>query len=964
MFRDTSQPPTHNILNIFKRMRNTILTLACIFCFIFSINGQGWFKNFTGPETVRPGDVIASNDGNYIAALSAEEGVGNLPKGSYLYKISPEGNLIWIEKFNDEFGDAEWFCELPNGGYVLEFKGINAVQDETVLIKLNDNFEQIASVDVPHIIAETATLLLPNNEIIYGTGGTGNSGIIQKFDEDLNQIWEITYPEEIKDLDLLPDGNIIGTALTSRVFKMTTDGVILWERELVSTLQTSQLQAHPMDDGSITLFTTSDPAFPPRQLKLDENGNLLWVNELLPGSSVFVIPLEQVMVSDGFISSGQRQSLFSQEGNNVLLIKSDFEGNVIWEKNMHNIGVGWEFSRQLVATPDDGIIGMVDYQLNPVSFFNQHYIYRVNSNGNINNQELSGKIAFDATGTCAESISGLNNWTISASNDETTVYGVTDINGSYLIDMPVGIYTVTVHPPNNLWQVCNNDTQIGFVDNAQLTRNFSVTAAANCPAMAIQTSFPIARPCFDNNTFYISYCNEGTVLAIDASVEIIIDTTLFTLIGTTLPNDPTGSDPGGGQNNVTGFEFFIGDIQPGECGNFSVNFMLDCDIEVSETVCLETNIHPVLDCNISPDWNGAFIEANVLCEQDSITFTIENSGTEDMSQERNFIVIEDALVLIQQQPYNLTTNDFIEEKFVANGSTYRLEAEQEAFAPGDPLVMVWVEGCGVDQDGDFSTGFVNLFSLGDNIPYSERDCAKTTSAFDPNDKRGFPLGVGDEHYIEKNTDIEYMIRFQNTGNDTAFTVVLLDTIPAELDLSTITVGPASHNFEWTIVDGNVLQATFNEILLPDSTTNLDASNGFLEFKIAQQLDLEDGTVIRNDAGIFFDFNEVILTEESFHTIGELSLVLSTQNPISELARIIEVYPNPFTTFANFKMKNLFLENAQFELFDINGKLILQEQFSGNEFRFNRNKNIHAGSYFYKITDNKIGIINSGQLSIQ
>src|SRR5215207_7104874 len=53
-----------------------------------------------------------------------------------------------------------------------------------------------------------------------------------------------------------------------------------------------------------------------------------------------------------------------------------------------------------------------------------------------------------------------------------------------------------------------------------------------------------------------------------------------------------------------------------------------------------------------------------------------------------------------------------------------------------------------------------------------------TGSFDPNDISVSPLGFDTEGYITNDELLKYSIRFQNTGNDTAFTVVVVDTLPA------------------------------------------------------------------------------------------------------------------------------------------------------------------------------------------
>ncbi|HPW27127.1 MAG TPA: hypothetical protein PLY31_08320, partial [Tenuifilaceae bacterium] len=61
-----------------------------------------------------------------------------------------------------------------------------------------------------------------------------------------------------------------------------------------------------------------------------------------------------------------------------------------------------------------------------------------------------------------------------------------------------------------------------------------------------------------------------------------------------------------------------------------------------------------------------------------------------------------------------------------------------------------------------------------------------TGSFDPNDKTArTSSGWSDTlYYIDVDTWVDYTIRFQNTGTDTAFTVVVTDTIPLRSDRDT------------------------------------------------------------------------------------------------------------------------------------------------------------------------------------
>jgi len=81
-----------------------------------------------------------------------------------------------------------------------------------------------------------------------------------------------------------------------------------------------------------------------------------------------------------------------------------------------------------------------------------------------------------------------------------------------------------------------------------------------------------------------------------------------------------------------------------------------------------------------------------------------------------------------------------------------------------------------------------------------------TGSYDPNDKQVTPRGEGAAGNITRADSIlSYQVRFQNTGTDTAFTVVILDKISEELDISTVRPGEASHPYRLNIIDGNTLE---------------------------------------------------------------------------------------------------------------------------------------------------------------
>ncbi|MGB3799816.1 MAG: T9SS type A sorting domain-containing protein, partial [Lewinella sp.] len=143
-------------------------------------------------------------------------------------------------------------------------------------------------------------------------------------------------------------------------------------------------------------------------------------------------------------------------------------------------------------------------------------------------------------------------------------------------------------------------------------------------------------------------------------------------------------------------------------------------------------------------------------------------------------------------------------------------------------------------------------------------------AIDPNDKRSWPSRPeeSNSNYTQLDEEIEYMIRFQNTGNDTAFTVFLEDQLPESLDYETFQALSASHEYEVNLTDG-LLEVIFRKIMLPDSNVNEPASHGYFSFTIRAREGLDDYSEIANKAGIFFDFNQPVITNSTKNTMVEI-----------------------------------------------------------------------------------------------
>ncbi len=458
-------------------------------------------------------------------------------------------------------------------------------------------------------------------------------------------------------------------------------------------------------------------------------------------------------------------------------------------------------------------------------------------------------------------------------------FTITNEEGMYSMSLPPGTYQAIPIVNGQAPDGACSDVLFTLTGDIAVVADVYAPAAVFCPQMDLDIFMPQQRRCFENS-MSIYYYNQGNVAAEDVVLTVELDP-FYT--------DITADVPFTQVDNVLFFD--LGTVPYCGFGWIQINFTISCDADLGQTHCVNANITPSGFCDPDPVWNGSLINVtDAVCDGDSVRFTLSNVGTSPLSQPLSYVVVEDGIMMSAQPIVTtiLAPSEIFEVAVLANGSVFQIVATQE---PGAPVVnppSLLVQGCGENP----STGFTNILPLGNGLPWMETVCLENTGSWDPNDKRGFPLGhTGD--MIAPGTRIDYNIRFQNTGTDTAFTVVIRDTIGPALDLKTFRVGAASHPFELSIDTNRVLTFTFDDILLPDSTTNPVGSQGGVSFTIDHDSSLEPGDLIENQAAIFFDFNEPIITNVSTHMI-ELQGLPTGLRPVLANRVTIEVYPNPAT----------------------------------------------------------------------
>lgn len=446
----------------------------------------------------------------------------------------------------------------------------------------------------------------------------------------------------------------------------------------------------------------------------------------------------------------------------------------------------------------------------------------------------------------------------------------------YLDSLDAGSYTITFDTSGNWTTNCATSMNFTVIDPNQRTYapSFGMYSTQPCSEPSVSVNMPFIRRCFPNQKIYVQACNESfaTDIITNGYVDLELDP-LLTPTTSSLSYTSQGND-------IYRFYLTNTSLYPGQCESFWVSTDISCNAVLNQTICTQANLYPADSCVFDtipadsiPDftpcslpWDQSSISVDGWCDNDTIYFTITNTGDpidgdmECYSPVRLYIDGD----YIYLDSIMLTGGDVDTLIFAGDGRTWRLEVDQHPLHPGNSHPNAVVELCG--NAANWTPNLVNTMPLDDADPVVDIYCGLVTGSYDPNDKTGYPLGIGPDHWISPNGKLDYVIRFQNTGTDTAFTIVVRDTLDMDLNIYSVNSGVASNPYSFRMYGPRVLEWTFNNILLPDSTTDEPGSHGFVTFSVNQMPNLPDGTEINNVVGIYFDYNDPIITNTTSHII--------------------------------------------------------------------------------------------------
>lgn len=937
-----------------------------------------WQKTIGGSGNDNLYDIKATNDGGYILGGYSNSGISGLKtEGSF------GADDVWIVKI-DSIGNIEW--QKTIGGSAVDWLATIAV-----------------TTDGGYFLGAYSTSSISGLKTENAVGGYDYWAI--KIDSIGNIQWQNTIGGTLDDevdrvLQTFDGGYLVAGSSWSNIsgdksensygsvddwfVKLDTAGNIVWQKTIGgSGREYPPVIKQTADSGFVYGVSSYSGASGLKTdfnrgivdywvVKLDKTANIEW-QKTFGGSQEDLFTSVDITTDGGYIICGNSKSNISFEkaenakGNyDFWVLKLSRYGNIEWQNTIGGSGIdapflvsqcsdnnylvgGYSYSG-ISGDKTDNTRGGADYWLvkilDPKRFVKGTVFADINTNCSLDTTIDLGfpnRIIHDE-------ISGTN--ALSAADGRYNFPLYTDTALLYITNLETEDF-VTCIPRDTIPIYIDSTSSLDTVGV-----NFPVQTSTFCHHLHINIGSSVLRGCniFDasHDKYNVFYHNTGFDTARNAYVKIIIDTAIIDLVNSLSAYTQLADT----------LTFPLGDIPPFFSSSFEFNVHVRCDVLLGRTNCVKAFIFPHNNCSLpAPAYDSSDIRVNSYCESDTLHAKIENiSNGHDMIT-KGFVSFYENEYILRVDTFLLAAGDSMKYIYGMNpGKTLTMVVHQHPNHPLQPIIIEH-EMCGIAVPIITDSVVVDLPSYDDAAEYEET-CMPIVGSHDPNLKSVSPQGLSAQHFTNKEQTLEYRIDFQNTGTDTAFKVVVIDTLSSWLDINTFEPLVYSHACTPQMEGKSTLKFIFNPIALPDSNASEPNSHGYVTFKIKPKINTPKGTIINNLVDIYFDQNEAVRTNTVFNRIDD-TVFINLRTAIVDPKMLQEnmlVFPNPTRGVITIKFDQAPL-HAKLMLTDMMGNTVIeQSKINTNVLQLNAD-GLMKGTYLINIYEENI-LIGRSKIIIQ
>jgi hypothetical protein len=294
-----------------------------------SIGNKLWDRTFGGTSHDCGYSVRQTTDGGYIITGKKGDDV-------WLIKTNSIGNKLWDRTFGGTSHDCGYSVQqTTDDGYII-------VGEAGWLIKTDSNgnmiWDKILSGYAGYCVQQTSDGGYIITGEAYGSGSSPNAVWLVKTDSNGNKTWEKTF--EMMEIDNVGwyvqqtnDGGYIISGRTAMLgkaslwlIKTDSSGNMLWDKEFLDGYGYCVQQT---TDGGYIISGEIRPFFGSVYLiKTDSDGNEIWHKTFGGLFGFFSGRCVQQTTDGGYIITGNSEILYGNRGEDVLLIKTNKDGNI------------------------------------------------------------------------------------------------------------------------------------------------------------------------------------------------------------------------------------------------------------------------------------------------------------------------------------------------------------------------------------------------------------------------------------------------------------------------------------------------------------------------------------------------------------------------------------------------------------------------------------------------------------
>ncbi|WMW23965.1 hypothetical protein RE474_07590 [Methanolobus sediminis] len=330
---------------------------------------EQWNITFHEDEDDHITSIITSVSGGYIVSGTLGYSVSSANGDGFLYEVGSDGNIVWSTYFGGDQDDYfTAVVEDGEGDYLAlgNTASTGSGKRDALMVKVDSNGNEVwdRTFYEDSSIISSAQKTSDGNLILAGmrapliTAGGNLMGLLIKVDPEGNELWSKTFgPGWIRKYDYFntvqetPEGEFIMAGLTTSfsssnmedgwLVKADSEGNELWNKSFGDVDLDMLNSVTSCSDGGYITVGKSKPygqsLFNAWAVKTDKDGNLLWEKRYFEGSesfsnSIIEVPDGNYVIvgSVGNIHEGSVKASFGVDNYQGFLMKIDENGDEVW----------------------------------------------------------------------------------------------------------------------------------------------------------------------------------------------------------------------------------------------------------------------------------------------------------------------------------------------------------------------------------------------------------------------------------------------------------------------------------------------------------------------------------------------------------------------------------------------------------------------------------------------------------